>query len=123
MGTAPRVVVTGMGAETALGHGVSSLWEGALLGRTAIRPVTRFDTRRFHATQAALRNGESADDGTGPGIGIPSWTTSISLLTPDSGGVTVDGVQFVRSARQPTGRATMPWTCVLCRCRSTLDPS
>ena len=54
MGTLPRVVVTGIGAETALGHGVSALWEGALLGLSAIRPVTRFDTRRFHARQAAL---------------------------------------------------------------------
>ena len=63
MGTVPRVVVTGMGAETALGHGVSALWEGALLGRSAIRPVTRFDTRRFHARQAALIDRERGPDG------------------------------------------------------------
>jgi 3-oxoacyl-[acyl-carrier-protein] synthase II len=63
MGTVPRVVVTGMGAETALGRGVSAFWEGALLGRSAIRPVTRFDTRRFHATQAALIDRERGPDG------------------------------------------------------------
>jgi len=63
MGTMPRVVVTGMGAETALGHGVSAFWEGALLGRTAIRPVTRFETRRFHARGAALIDRERAPDG------------------------------------------------------------
>ena len=63
MGTVPRVVVTGVGAETALGHGVSSLWEGALRGRSAIRPVARFDTRRFHARQAALIDRERGPDG------------------------------------------------------------
>src|SRR5450756_303262 len=63
MGTVPRVVVTGMGAETALGRGVGALWEGALLGRSAIRPVTRFDTRRFHARQAALIDRERGPDG------------------------------------------------------------
>jgi 3-oxoacyl-[acyl-carrier-protein] synthase II len=50
----PQVVVTGLGAETALGPGVHAFWEGALRGLSAIRPVTRFDTRRFHARQAAL---------------------------------------------------------------------
>jgi 3-oxoacyl-[acyl-carrier-protein] synthase II len=54
MGTVLRVVVTGMGAETAFGLGVDAFWEGALSGRSAIRPVTRFDTARFHARHAAL---------------------------------------------------------------------
>jgi 3-oxoacyl-[acyl-carrier-protein] synthase II len=54
MGNAPRVVVTGMGAVTAFGRGVDAFWNGALSGRSAIRPVTRFDTGRFHARQAAL---------------------------------------------------------------------
>ncbi|MGZ5382191.1 MAG: beta-ketoacyl synthase N-terminal-like domain-containing protein, partial [Thermoanaerobaculia bacterium] len=63
MGTVPRVVVTGMGAETALGHGVGALWEGALLGRSAIRPVTRFDIGRFYARQAALIDRERGPDG------------------------------------------------------------
>ncbi|MCM3878247.1 MAG: hypothetical protein NEA02_17750, partial [Thermoanaerobaculia bacterium] len=54
MGIAPRVVVTGMGARTAFGRGVEAFWEGALSGRSAIRPVARFDTARFHARHAAL---------------------------------------------------------------------
>ena len=54
MGDAPQVVVTGMGAVTAFGRGVDAFWNGALSGRSAIRPVTRFDTRRFYARQAAL---------------------------------------------------------------------
>ena len=62
MRIAPCVVVTGMGARTALGRGVEALWEGALSGRSAIRPVTRFDTRRFHARHAALIEVEADDE-------------------------------------------------------------
>jgi 3-oxoacyl-[acyl-carrier-protein] synthase II len=54
MRIAPGVVVTGMGARTAFGRGVEAFWEGALSGRSAIRPVTRFETGRFHARHAAL---------------------------------------------------------------------
>ncbi|MEO8587087.1 MAG: beta-ketoacyl-[acyl-carrier-protein] synthase family protein [Acidobacteriota bacterium] len=54
MRIAPRVVVTGLGATTAFGGGVEAFWEGALSGRSAIRPVTRFDTGRFQASRAAL---------------------------------------------------------------------
>jgi len=66
MRIAPRVVVTGMGARTAFGRGVEAFWEGALSGRSAIRPVTRFDTARFHARHAALieARDEGEDEGT-----------------------------------------------------------
>ncbi len=40
----PRVVVTGLGAVTPFGVGVARLWEGMLAGRSAIRPITGFDT-------------------------------------------------------------------------------
>ena len=40
----PRVVVTGLGAVTPFGVGVARLWEGLLAGRSAIRPITGFDT-------------------------------------------------------------------------------
>ena len=65
MRIAPRVVVTGMGARTAFGRGVEAFWEGALSGRSAIRPVTRFDTGRFHARHAALVDAldERGDEG------------------------------------------------------------
>jgi 3-oxoacyl-[acyl-carrier-protein] synthase II len=59
MANAPRVVVTGMGAETAFGRGVEALWAGALSGRSAIRPVARFDTSRFRARNAALIDREA----------------------------------------------------------------
>lgn len=66
MRATPRIVVTGMGARTAFGRGVEAFWEGLLTGRSAIRPVTRFDTARFRARHAALIDAPGAreDEGT-----------------------------------------------------------
>jgi len=47
-----RVVVTGMGALTAAGAGVGSFWRACVEGRSALRPVTRFDTADLGAVQA-----------------------------------------------------------------------
>lgn len=38
-----RVVVTGMGALSALGSDVASTWDGLVAGRSGIRPITLFD--------------------------------------------------------------------------------
>lgn len=42
-----RVVVTGLGAVTPLGHDVRTTWEGLLAGRSGAGPITLFDTERF----------------------------------------------------------------------------
>lgn len=42
-----RVVVTGRGAVTPLGNSVSSLWDGLIAGRSAVRTVKRFDASQF----------------------------------------------------------------------------
>ena len=42
-----RVVVTGMGAVTALGTDVATTWEGLVAGRSGIAPITRFDPSRL----------------------------------------------------------------------------
>jgi len=42
-----RVVVTGMGAVTPLGHDVESFWNGLLAGRNGIDRVQSFDTEGF----------------------------------------------------------------------------
>ncbi len=39
----PRVVITGMGAITPLGHSVTESWEGAIAGRSGITNITQFD--------------------------------------------------------------------------------
>ena len=42
-----RVVVTGMGALTAIGHNLPTYWEGLETGRSGAAPITRFDTEKF----------------------------------------------------------------------------
>jgi 3-oxoacyl-[acyl-carrier-protein] synthase II len=48
-----RVVVTGIGAVTPIGTGVTGLWDGLRAGRSAIRTVTRFDPSPFRSHVAA----------------------------------------------------------------------
>jgi 3-oxoacyl-[acyl-carrier-protein] synthase II len=38
-----RVVTTGLGTVTAVGHGKDRLWQGILRGKSGIRRITRFD--------------------------------------------------------------------------------
>ena len=44
-----RVVITGVGAVSALGVGATPLWEGLCAGRRAIGPLKRFDASGFRA--------------------------------------------------------------------------
>ncbi|MCI0394229.1 MAG: beta-ketoacyl-ACP synthase II [Chloroflexi bacterium] len=39
----PRIVITGMGAMTPLGHSAAESWQSALEGRSGIGPITQFD--------------------------------------------------------------------------------
>ncbi len=48
-----RVVVTGMGAITPIGIGVSEFWNGLLQGRNGVGPITKFDTAKFDTKFAA----------------------------------------------------------------------
>jgi 3-oxoacyl-[acyl-carrier-protein] synthase II len=49
----PRVVVTGMGAITALGLDLASTWDGLVAGRSGIGPITQFDPSRLTVRIAA----------------------------------------------------------------------
>jgi 3-oxoacyl-[acyl-carrier-protein] synthase II len=47
-----RVVVTGMGAVSALGNDVATTWDGLLAGRSGIATITRFDPARVPSKMA-----------------------------------------------------------------------
>jgi 3-oxoacyl-[acyl-carrier-protein] synthase II len=51
--TGRRVVVTGMGAVTALGQGVGPTWDGLVAGRSGIRRISSFDPSRLPSQIAA----------------------------------------------------------------------
>lgn len=48
-----RVVITGMGAVTPIGHDVKSYWEALKAGKCGIAPITAFDTTDFKVKVAA----------------------------------------------------------------------
>lgn len=48
-----RVVITGMGVITPLGHTVGDLFASQVEGRTAVGPITRFDAHSFPTTFAS----------------------------------------------------------------------
>src|SRR4051812_14322180 len=51
--TRRRVVVTGMGAVTALGPDVDSTWDGLVAGRSGVRRIGSFDPSRLPSQIAA----------------------------------------------------------------------
>lgn len=48
-----RVVITGMGVVTPLGHTADDLYASQIEGKTAVGPITRFDARTFPTTFAS----------------------------------------------------------------------
>src|SRR4051812_50192519 len=42
-----RVVITGMGVVTGLGHTVKEFWAGLTAGKSGVGPLTLFDTTEF----------------------------------------------------------------------------
>ena len=48
-----RVAITGIGAITALGHDLASLWAGVTWGSSGIRPITNIPTDRLIVSHAA----------------------------------------------------------------------
>ena len=48
-----RVVITGMGAVTPLGHSVERFYQAACAGRSGVAPIRHFDARTFPTSFAA----------------------------------------------------------------------
>jgi 3-oxoacyl-[acyl-carrier-protein] synthase II len=48
-----RVVITGMGAITPIGHSVEALYRNQLAGKSGMAPITHFDASKFPTTFAA----------------------------------------------------------------------
>jgi 3-oxoacyl-[acyl-carrier-protein] synthase II len=51
--SARRVVITGIGAVTPVGHGHDGLWHGVLANRSAVKTIDRFDPSPFPSRIAA----------------------------------------------------------------------
>jgi 3-oxoacyl-[acyl-carrier-protein] synthase II len=51
--TQRRVVITGIGAVTPIGHGREGLWQGVLRGHSAVRRVSTFDVSGYRCQVAA----------------------------------------------------------------------
>jgi 3-oxoacyl-[acyl-carrier-protein] synthase II len=54
---APRVVITGMGWVTPLGHDLETAWARLIRGESGVTPIDRFDARTFPTTFAAQVRG------------------------------------------------------------------
>ena len=48
-----RVVVTGMGAVTPIGIGITEYWKGLIEGKNGVGPITKFDATKFDTKFAA----------------------------------------------------------------------
>jgi len=56
-----RVVITGIGAITPVGHGADGLWDGVIHNRSAVREIDRFDASPFPSRIAAQVDFDPAD--------------------------------------------------------------
>lgn len=72
-----RIVVTGMGWVTPLGHDLETVWQALLTGESGIAPISHFDASTFPTTFAA----EVKDYDWRPYVDDPAWHESIGLNT------------------------------------------
>ncbi len=62
MPSSPRIVITGMGWVTPLGHDLTTVWGRLMRSESGMAPIDRFDARTFPTTFAAqVRNFNVAD--------------------------------------------------------------
>lgn len=58
----PRIVVTGIGCLTPIGHGVNNFWQALLSGKNGIGKITSFDASDFSTRIAGEIHDFNADD-------------------------------------------------------------
>jgi 3-oxoacyl-[acyl-carrier-protein] synthase II len=59
---APRIVITGMGWVTPLGHDLRTVWDNLMAGRSGMAAIDRFDARTFPTSFAAQVRGFDVAD-------------------------------------------------------------
>ncbi|MEM7681228.1 MAG: beta-ketoacyl-[acyl-carrier-protein] synthase family protein [Planctomycetota bacterium] len=62
MSESPRIVITGMGWVTPLGHDIQSVWARLLAADSGVKPIRRFDATTFPTTFAAEVEGYHHND-------------------------------------------------------------
>ena len=63
-----RVVVTGLGVVSPLGHEVETLWRGLAAGSSAIGPIRHFDAAGFPTRIAAESSDPERPEATAPAL-------------------------------------------------------
>ncbi len=59
---AKRVVITGLGSISSLGHNVKDLWKNILEGKSGADKITRFDSSKFSTKIACEVKDYKVDD-------------------------------------------------------------
>jgi len=76
---ARRIFITGLGAVTGLGVGVSALWDGLCAGRSAIGPISRFDPSGY-----AWKLGSEVRDFSAKDYVPKSYRKAVKVMARDS---------------------------------------
>jgi 3-oxoacyl-[acyl-carrier-protein] synthase II len=92
-----RVVVTGLGALTPLGHSVDEFWEGLLAGRSGAGPITKFDASDVRAKVACEVDGFDPTDYMSPKLAerqdpFSQYALAVAQQALDDAGLDTDAL-------------------------------
>ncbi len=97
-----RVVVSGIGAVTPVGHGAAGLWAGVLANRSAVRTIDRFDPSPFPSRIAAQIDDFDPADHLDPKRArrldrFSALSVAAARMAVDHGGLDLDGRRAART--------------------------